>query len=491
MITEFIVYGAETVPENYSWDIGAPLDTTITTTTAYATTSYTSGYAPGLRVFFYNNGSIPDAGFDQISYNWNFGDYYNSYSNNISLSCISLVQHTFIMPGTYTVTLTQIQSKKRIDLDPSVLARLCLGKYSINWYWDNLVCGNLQETTWDQTMCTPPVSAGIPRSKWWAEETQCFQKHCKFWSWYDLANNADSSNPVRWTETDTDAEFEKLWMFEDNETVCAISDSRFLDTIESQEQTVIKSHIVEVKELPPVAEIACISEPIGTSPHTVTLSPTGCRPGSFPIDRIDWDFGDGSPIITHTRYVTPTGSNIVFNNKFSSDPNDVRNYDIIHTYTRDSKTYPVFYPSLTCYSANTNTQDSCSTIVGPISFPSLTNINLIKARNTLKGNIYAFDVNNSIAFSTTIPTTSTPLTPTSPQNRLLVNVSTPNSYFGNPNDNIYPSVYIPTCTLVASDLIPTTNVLTTEDNDPTNGDSVIDLEEGIPIVTDLEFFIEP
>lgn len=499
MITEFTVHNAETVPENYSWDFGAPLQTIITTTLAYVdpicssgTSPCVSGYAPGVRVLFYNNGSQSDEEFDQISYNWDFGDYYNDTNNFISLSCISLVEHTYVMPGTYTVSLRHIQSRKRTELDPSSLARLCIGKYSINWYWDNLKCGNKQALIWDQTMCNPPASAGVPRPKWWDSETQCFQKHCKFWSWYDLANYSDSSNPIKWNETITDATFEKLWMYEANETDCVVSKAQFLDTIETEEETLIKPLIVQVKEIPPVAEIACLTNPTGTSPHTVTLTPTGCKPGSFPIDRIDWDLGDGTPIITHTRYAPPSGFNIEYNGKFPSDPEDVRNYNITHIYTRNSKTYPIFYPSLTCYSANTNTQDSCSTTVGPITLPDTIDTKLIKARNTVKGNFYVFDVNKGLAFSTNTSITSEPVIPVTPSSRLLNTSTTTNTYFGNPNINLYPSIYIPSCTLLSSDILLAGNYLTTEDNFPEDEDTTVNIDEnGIPIVTDLEIYIEP
>jgi hypothetical protein len=340
-------------------------------------------------------------------------------------------------------------------------------------------------------MCFPSASANPPRPKWWDSETQCFQKYCKFWSWYDLANYSDSANPTRWAETITDADFEKLWMYEDNETNCTVEKARYLDTIEVNEQTAIKPFCIEVKELPPIAEISCVTSSTGTTPHTVTLSPTGCQPGSFPIDRIDWDFGDGTPIITHTRYVLPTGTNILYNGKFASDPADVRNYNITHTYIRNSKTYPVFYPSLTCYSANTNTHDSCSTTIGPISLPDVPNTNLIKVRNTVRGNLYVFDINNSVTFSTSIPVTTEPIIFTTPKNRLLITSETTNPYFGNPNFNIYPPIYIPTCVLLASDLLPTTDILTTEDSNPNDEDLLIDSEDGIPIVTNLDFFIEP
>jgi hypothetical protein len=205
-------------------------------------------------------------------------------------------------------------------------------------------------------------------------------------------------------------------------------------------------------ELPPVANIIYTTVPTGTTPHTITFSPTGCIPGSFPIDRIDWDFGDGTPIVTHTRYAPPSGTNITYNNKFTSDINDVRNYDITHTYIRGVKTYPVFYPSLTCYSANTNTQDSCSTTVGPISLPNITdNLNLIKARNSIKGNFYVFDIDENIGFLTTAPKTSeltATLISTSPNNRFSTTSTTNDTLSGNPNYNLFPPTYIPSCNYI-------------------------------------------
>lgn len=174
--------------------------------------------------------------------------------------------------------------------------------------------------------------------------------------------------------------------------------TRYLSGIE------IKNQIVELKEVPPVAKIFCVTQPVyGYSPLTVRLSPQYCLQGSFPIDRIDWDFNDGSDIKTITRYSLLTGEEfIIHTNKFPQDPLDVRNYDVVHTFVRGKDDYPVFYPSLTCYVASTNTSDSCATTIGPLMLSAQPQtINLIKARNTSNGNLYVFDVNQKAVFFTT------------------------------------------------------------------------------------------
>jgi hypothetical protein len=181
-----------------------------------------------------------------------------------------------------------------------------------------------------------------------------------------------------------------------------------------------KSFIVEVKEIPPVAGITCLTRPLtGKSPFTVELSPKGCKSGSFPIDRIDWNFGDGSPIVTVTRYSQNNFENVSkkIPLALSADPDDVRNYNVKHTYTTDRGTYPVFYPSLTCYSANTNTFDSCCTVVGPILADyQPEDIQVLKVRNTNKGNIYALNLDQNVGFFTT----NAELTTTSLQTKIAI-----------------------------------------------------------------------
>jgi hypothetical protein len=445
MQTSFYILCAQTVPENYTWDVGVPFDGSVATTVSVtdSTTTYVSGYAPGVRVVFQNS-SIPEIGFDNITYNWNFGDYYNDTNNFASLSCISSIDHVYVMPGTYRVTLGLVQTKSKETLGTGN-DLLCRGTYSsdlnpFRWFWNDLNFGDVNAKTWDETR------NGAPFQKQWADELQCFQKHCTLWSWQDLQN----VYPTIWGDTQSGADKEKKWMFEENDTVCSVNAASFLQTTGKIEQTVTTTEIV-VKEKPPIAGMYCMTRPAaGYTPFTVRLTPRTTQTGSFPIDRIDWNFGDGSPIKTVTRFAPPSGADIVVNDilnpaAFPNDPDDVRNFDILHTYTVNRDTYPVFYPSLTCYSACTNTADSCCITIGPITLSSHpTETHLVKARNTLKGNVYTFNVDGNVAFTTTTLTTAQ-------SNIVAYNVPTTNVrdsygalqvYFGNPGTNYPPSYTI-------------------------------------------------
>ena len=119
MTTDFEIISGTTVPQNYFWDIGNPLETTPTTVIADSTTQYISGYAPGLKVLFKTNiSNLIYAGFPNVSatYTWNFGDYYNSANNLAVLPCQEVVEHTYIMPGKYSVRLTNVQAKEEQPL---------------------------------------------------------------------------------------------------------------------------------------------------------------------------------------------------------------------------------------------------------------------------------------------------------------------------------------------------------------------------------------
>lgn len=497
MITDFSVFYGETVPKTYFWDLGAPFQTPNTTTSA---TIYTqngvpciSGYAPGLRVLFGNN-SFSDEGFDLSDYTWDFGDYYHSNNNVVSLSCgFGAVEHTYIMPGEYTVSLRHVQSKSTTVFSQAADPTYCRGKYSIRWFWDELKCltplgnDNPEKLTWNQTLSTPPLSVENPKPKWWDNETACFEKYCKYWSWYDLQN--DQNSCTTWLQSETDEVFEKKWMFEANDTVCTVTDADFLNTVQTTEQNVFKT-VITVKEILPVAGMHSISATIGISPLAVQLTPRNCKSGSFPLDRIDWDFGDGTPIKTISRYIPVEDANVVYTGYFGADKNDVRNYDVLHTYVRNINTYPVFYPSLTCYSANTNSSDSCSITIGPIDFKQTEqDLHILKNRNTLKGNIYAFSVDQNIAFITTNESNKVLIPPlTIPTNTIRNTFNIPQNFYGY-NGNNYPQVYIPSCNIPPISLL-TFKYLATEDDTPDVIDNAgLSALSGIPILTEGSSFI--
>lgn len=425
MIADFIVLSATTVLENYSWDIGVPFDSGATTTTAYSTSMYVSGYAPGLNVLFRNTSEeVP--GYEYTTYTWNFGDYYNDTNNVVTLSAFSGVEHLYIMPGKYNVSLTLRQTRLVPPIDPE--SQTCIGKYDIRWLWNDLQSGFLNSLTWNETECT-----GI-KPKWWDSEYSCIQKHCKVWLWQDLKSDSGALNPITWEQTKTNTELEKKWVYEPNDIVCTVPDANFLNTLNTIENTTIKVGVVEVLELPPEAQLQCLTSPLtGVSPYTVTLSPRSSIPGSFPIDRIDWDFNDGTPIKTVTRYTSPDSSIFTFTNTFFNDQKDPRNYDAVYSYVRKNN-YSVFYPSITCYSSNTFTKNSCSLTIGPILLPEFTgNLEIVKQRNTENGILYAGLVNTKLFFAIQNNNLSAaPIAIKIPQNNLVNNYNLPNFYYGNP-----------------------------------------------------------
>lgn len=408
METNFNIISATTVPENYSWDTGLPFDSSINTVPAYSTTNYTSGYAPGLKVKF-NNLSRISAIVRNLSYNWNFGDYYHDTTNFVTTTGVDVVEHIYVMPGKYSVTLNALETLPELN---TLVAndRFCLGRHKVRWFWDDLKTTTLNNITWDETRCiklqTTPSNRFKPKT--WGNEYACLGKYCKAWSWLGNIRQTAQLGAVKWNETQTEAEFVKKWQFEPNNIECDADEA-----IEPFSVTTIKPFIVEVVEKPPIAGMYSVTQPLtGDLPFVVELSPKFCKTGSFPIDRIDWNFGDGSPTITITRYTPPVNQAFVRGvpTPYPDDINDVRNYNVRHTYNIVKDTYPLFYPSLTCYSANTNTHDACSLTIGPLSIPyEPDTFKVVKSRNTTNGNVYALEIDDNITFITTASAIKEPI----------------------------------------------------------------------------------
>lgn len=446
MTTDFEILTAETVPNDYTWDKGIPFAFATTTAPAYVETNYVSGYAPGLDVIFNNicqQGLILfDEGFS-LNYSWNFGDYYNDTTNNATLSCPAPVRHVYTMPGLYTVTLTHTEVvTQSVDDNPE----LCRDRYNINWYWDNLTdITNFppkpDRKTWDETNCTGPYA------KQWDSELVCLQKYCRYWSW-ESTKTAGRSNTT-WEQTKTGNTLEKRWYFEPNDTSCQLPEEPAVIIVRQERQEVIKQFMVEVKELLPKTELYSVTRPIaGQAPFTVQLTPRGTTCGSFPIDRIDWDLGDGTPIKTVTRQGSANSSDFIYNDIFSNDILDPRNYDITHTYYRSADQYPVFYPSITAYSANTGSWDACSTTIGPIDLvDSADGLQILKVKNTMHGTLYALDIENSCSFvtaATGVSNITAPETYNVPPNKIRDTYYEPVIYQGNLGTD-YPPIITQSC----------------------------------------------
>ena len=361
MNTDFQIVSASTVSSSFRWNGEYPSLTSV----ADNTTSYISGYAPGLSVCFVNN-SIINSG--NTTFYWNFGDYYNQSTNTITeeTSSLSIVHHNYVMPGVYNVSLTHYN-------EPS-------GTCDV-WYWDKLISSEepSYRITWDNTKCL----GSNPRK--WKSQNACKGKYCISWSWTNL--ESESENFLTWKEISNNGPKTVTW----RET--KISDDECGSTYGTS-QTLLSTHIIEVKEILPVAILKCsVVTPSGVSPYTVELSPTATVCGSFPIDRIVWDFGDGTGLKTVSRYGTPE-EEFVRVNKFETDFYDPRNYKAVHTY-RNEGVY-MFYPSITAYSMNTNSYDVSRVVVGPVVTPSVSSdIKLVKVRNNKSRNVYGVQIGNN------------------------------------------------------------------------------------------------
>ena len=112
----------------------------------------------------------------------------------------------------------------------------------------------------------------------------------------------------------------------------------------------------------------------GTASLTVYFNASCIIPGSFPIGRLDWDFGDGSEIqsVSRSPYSSTLkdGTPITLQTLISGvfPINEPRDYIVRHTYdVPGSINSSTFNVSLSVYACNTNTMVSCSGgVVGPV-----------------------------------------------------------------------------------------------------------------------------
>jgi len=273
-----------------------------------------------------------------------------------------------------------------------------------------------------------------------------YDKYCKFWNWYDLREAGD--NPVAWEDTKTSATYAKKWVPEASTGICQTNKSNLssLNIAVVQSQTT-ESATVQVLEINPKASMYSVTRPVtGYSPLSLQITPRTTTPGSFPIDRLDWDFGNGLPIKTVTRYSSPDTTLFTFTCAISNDITDPRNYDALCTYSRKLNTYPVFYPSITAYSSSTGSYDTCSLTVGPVSLSSISGqAHLLKVRNSPYGKLYGIQAQNYVTFVTTQTANSDNNTIlTTPSNVIKNSFGTTMRYFGNKGTG-YPPISAIVC----------------------------------------------
>lgn len=424
MSATFDFFSIKTVPSTYSWDIERnPVGNSfpfITDSSLLALTSTNSsgveyfGYAPYVSLSL--SSTVGDINLSTVAIRriTDFGDYYNSESN-VLVSPTSLNEvfcHNYIMPGLYSVKMTQTEyilvEAQSTSENPIYIQPLDqLERFPLSWQWYNFVCLSPLSsspyntpTTWQQTEFQQQEQL------FWSQTSgPCYNPNASSssqlsWEWNNATCNLTANplgNSTTWDQTKCDSPFNKKW---DDIRGAALGGSSAQYTLSAFTQTFAKEFYLRVIEIPPKCYLTAINPPIDkTSSYTVRLSPCYTRCGSFPIEKIVWDLGDGTPLLVQRRKSPTSGAPFIFSNKFNTDWKDPRNYDVIHTYTRTSRSEFSFYPSITAYVSSTSTTDCASIVIGPLKLAELENdnINLIQAELTDHGKVLIAEIDNNAA----------------------------------------------------------------------------------------------
>lgn len=315
---------------------------------------------------------------------------------------------------TWASTCTGKKYQKRWKYEPPESTQTTQGLYvegngllqnktPLSWQWNYFK----KDSTDPQNTAVPWTSASFqqPYQFTWAESvgpalvlpkrnTSLYK-----WRWNKIVKNVNLSDPFSqsftWDQTKNGAVDTVTW----DETIPTCDTTRVYG-VSVGEQLITRKAYIRVLEIPPTAyiEVTKQSSKESYAPLTVRLSPTQTICGSFPIEKIVWDLGDGSPLLEQKRWANDINAPFVFNNSVSEDEKDPRNYDVVHTYYIRPGQSRSFYPSLTAYSSSTNTSDSAATTVGPLALAPLTglNVNLIQNEITNHGKVILGEVGDSL-----------------------------------------------------------------------------------------------
>lgn len=282
---------------------------------------FVSGYAPNLTVYFVDSSNAHT--FPISSYHWDFGDPYNEGPVDI----------TDKNSNYYTVTNTSIDS-------------------------------------------------GVFESPCWHTNTQ---EHSAVHT-YIMPGTYNVSLTVQASCTNT-------------ADVCA----RYVNTANSKRFYIYVEEILPKCNSPIYASVSAfngytnaIGGVSGNSPTTVYFNASSIIAGSFPICRIDWDFGDGLTQTVTRRPLTKTttqGLSVVNLSAYSYDLDDPRNFVVPHTYTNNTESIQSYDINISAYACNTNSMIQCSAfslvtpIVPPILQARVDTKRLIGSRFDSDGNI--------------------------------------------------------------------------------------------------------
>ena len=292
---------------------------------------------------------------------------------------------------------------------------------SLTSQWYNF----LKTSPSNRNTAIPWASAGFQQPnelKWRDLEGPCaplnYQGYDTVWKWDYLKGNI-ADDPVHklnltWNQAAKDKPTSATW---DYATLFCDGNAMNME-LSSFAQIITKKTYLRDVEIPLKACIEVIQPKNPNdrlSPLTVILSPRRTVCGSFPIEKIVWDMGDGSPLITQRRWAptlekpfvyskslenTPTDFVASGDPNLNADPKDPRNFDVEYTYHRTLNGPHTFYPSMTAFASSTGSSDSAAAVVGPILFPTKTEetkINLIQSELTDHGKVYVGEINNNLA----------------------------------------------------------------------------------------------
>jgi hypothetical protein len=142
----------------------------------------------------------------------------------------------------------------------------------------------------------------------------------------------------------------------------------------------VKNFVVVVHEIPltacftfgPSANLFNNIPVSGVSPVTVYFNPSCTQTGSFPICKIVWDFGDGSDLVTISRYVSTSFTNIINSSAYDLDINDPRNIIVYHDYSISNNIEcSTYVATMTAFACNTDSYDMYSAQVVNVEIPTL------------------------------------------------------------------------------------------------------------------------
>lgn len=331
---------------SYSWDLGVP-NTSLMNKVTKSNDTYVC-YAPHVNVAVQT--TVGDPNPNAIAY-WrkaDFGDFYNSSSSSKITTAANKYKftHNYVMPGVYKIALEQTEYAK-----------------------------------YDSPCYEEPCESELSTKKIYTETGVFKTERPHFaWIWYNFlefdnyprtlthSSLEPNSELVRWEDCVFQGKNQTTWEEAQGPAIETTGrDGSWTKTKTASELDIT----IEVKELPPKVylDIVKYSQQSPDS-HTVRLSPRLTRCGSFPIEKIIWDLGNGTPSFEVYKDHAPKRGDIetVFSNVFEEDAKDPRNFDIIYTYTRNKQESSCFYPSITAISSSTGTSDCASVVVGPISF---------------------------------------------------------------------------------------------------------------------------